>query len=51
MRSVAYTTIDENAEAMINPERNVNIIVHVRLAKGMARAKGAAPSMENQMTY
>ena len=51
IKSVAYTTIDENAEAIINPDRKVQIIVQVRLANGMIRAKGAAPRIENQMTY
>ena len=51
IRSVAYTTIDEKAEAMINPERKVQTRVQNRLAKGMMRAKGAAPRIENQMTY
>ena len=39
------------AEAMINPDRKVKMMVHVKLTKGMAMAKGAAPRMENQMTY
>ena len=47
IRSVAYTTMEENAEAMIKPERKVKIMVHVKLTKGMAMAKGAAPRMEN----
>ena len=51
IRSVAYTTMEENAEAMIKPERKVQMMVHVKLTKGMAMAKGAAPRMENQMTY
>ena len=49
--SVAYTTMEEKAEAMINPDRKVKMMVHVKLTKGMAMAKGAAPRMENQMTY
>ena len=32
IRSVAYTTMDENADAMISPERNVQTIVSVKLA-------------------
>ena len=51
IKSVAYTTIDENAEAIIKPDKKVQIIVQVRLANGMMRAKGAEPRMENQMTY
>ena len=51
MRSVAYTTIEEKADAMISPERKVHTIVHVKLAKGIASANGAAPSMENHITY
>ena len=51
IRSVAYTTIDENAEAIISPERKQNIMVQVRLTYGIAKANGAAPSIENQMTY
>ena len=50
IRSVAYTTMEENAEAIISPDRNVQMMVHVKLTKGMAMAKGAAPKMENQMT-
>ena len=51
IRSVAYTTMEENAEAMISPDMKVQMIVHVKFTKGMAMAKGAAPRMENQMTY
>ena len=51
IRSVAYTTMEENAEAMINPDKKVQIMVHRKFTKGMAMAKGAAPKMENQMTY
>ncbi len=43
IRSVAYTTMEEKAEAMINPDRKVKMMVHVKLTKGMAMAKGAAP--------
>ena len=43
--------MEENAEAMIKPERKVQMMVHVKFTKGMAMAKGAAPRMENQMTY
>ena len=51
IKSVAYTTIEEKAEAIIKPDKKVKIMVHVKLTKGMARAKGAAPKMENQITY
>lgn len=51
IRSVAYTTIDENAEAIISPERKQNIMVQVRLTYGIAKANGAAPSIENHITY
>lgn len=51
IKSVAYTTMDENAEAIIKPDRKVQMMVHVRLANGMMRANGAAPKIENQMTY
>ena len=40
IKSVAYTTIDENAEAIIKPDKKVQIIVQVRLANGMMRANG-----------
>ena len=51
IRSVAYTTMEENAEAMISPDMKVQMMVQVKFTKGMAMAKGAAPRMENQMTY
>ena len=51
IKSVAYTTMEENAEAIIIPDMKVQMIVHVKFAKGIAMAKGAAPRMENQMTY
>ena len=35
----------------MSPERKVNTMVHVRLTYGMARANGAAPRMENHITY
>ena len=38
IRSVAYTTMEEKAEAMINPDRKVKMMVHVKLTKGMAMA-------------
>ena len=39
--SFFYTTMDENAEAIIKPDRKVQMMVHVRLANGMMRANGA----------
>ena len=35
----------------MSPDRKVQIMVHVKLAKGMAIANGAAPKMENHITY
>ena len=51
IKSVAYTTIDEKAEAMINPEKNVQTIVQQRLEYGIIKANGAAPRIENHITY
>ena len=47
---MAYTTMEENAEAMINPDRKVQMMVHVKFTKGMAMAKGAAPRMPQMMS-
>ncbi len=43
--------MEENAEAIINPDMKVQIMVSVKLTNGMAMANGAAPKIENQMTY
>ena len=43
IKSVAYTTIDENAEAIIKPDRKVQMMVHVRLANGMMRRTEPLP--------
>lgn len=48
IRSVAYTTMEEKAEATINPDRKVKMMVHVKLTKGMAMAKGAAPEWKTR---
>lgn len=52
IRSVAYTTIDEKAEAMTSPDMNAIKTVQPRLSiNGNAMAKGAAPKMEIHITY
>ena len=35
----------------MRPERKVQTMVQAKPTKGMAMANGAAPKMENQMTY
>ena len=52
MRSVAYTTMEENAEAMTSPDMNAMTTVSHRLStNGNTKGKGAAPRMENHITY
>ena len=49
--SCAYTSIAEKALAMITPIKTDSTLVQKRLACGNKRVKGAAPNIENQITY
>src|SRR5690606_9726540 len=49
--SCAYTRIAENADDKISPTRTLSTTVQNKLAYGIARLKGAAPRIENQITY
>ena len=49
--SCAYTSIAEKAEAIIVPIKMVRTEVKKRLAYGNKSVNGAAPKIENQITY
>ena len=49
--SCAYTSMAENAEAMITPIKTVSRQVKKRLAWGSKSVNGAAPKIENHITY
>lgn len=51
IRSVAYTTIDENADEITRPMMTDRTMVQKQFTWGSSRAKGAAPKMEPHIMY
>ena len=49
--SCAYTSMAENAEAIIIPIKTVSRQVKNKFACGNNKVNGAAPKIENQITY